>query len=188
MKKAAKRRVFVAVVLLICLAFCLTAQAASPVKTGTFSKVVSCSSRHTTTAKLTSVLTSTKYSAALTPEFSHTSGRDTNYLCVQTKQAVQNSSANINESTSYGNTFVELANGAYLYDRVTCSVISGRYYKVPSSTASGQYVFRASFPGATIYENVDEVSSNGTRSLYYRSVSYVPSSISCEIVLMRVGS
>lgn len=187
MNRLFKVSVTLALVLTMVFAFTATASAAGTIPTGTYKQVLDCSSQHTTTAILQVFTGNTRGGAFVTDKVSHTNGKDTNYICTRTVVTTMPSSSPIGVGT-YGSAFDALANNLLLKDSVDCAIRAGETYKILSKEPTGGYKFRASFPGATLYENVERCSGQyGVEALYYQSVQYVPCESTCEITYSRVS-
>lgn len=158
------------------------------VSQATYEQQVASGSNYTVTANLVIKGGSgrIRYSTKFGVSVAHTEGTTTSYLATRTLSRTQNGTANISGG-SYGSTFVTLAQKQNLQDSVTCSMISGHYYLVDSDYSTGTYDFRVAFPGATLYENVNQTSSSGTTSLYYREITYVPSNSNAKVVPYKIG-
>ncbi len=189
MKKIVKRIAIMTLALVIALV--PVAQAATTitpvVDQVTYEQQVGSGSNYTVTASVIIKGGSSRirYSTKFGVSVAHTAGTTTNYLATKTMSRTQNGTANISGG-SYGSTFVSLARNENLTDSVTCSMISTQYYRVDSDYSTGTYDFRVAFPGAMLYENVDQTSSSGTTSLYNRVITYVPSSSNAVVVPYKI--
>ncbi len=189
MKKIVKRIAIMTLALVMALVPIVQAATVTPVVSqATYEKQVASGSNYTVTARLIIKGGSSRirYSTKFGVSVAHTAGITTNYTATKTMSRTQNGTANISGG-SYGSTFVSLASKENLADSASCSMISGRTYQVPSTFVTGTYDFRVAFPGATLYENVDQVSSSGTSSLYYREITYVPSSMNAQVIPYQIS-
>ena len=186
MTQLTRRFVAVALIFAIALSSMVVAHGASPVSDGTYTRTLTSGSSYSIIAKLIVDGGLTRYSAAFSGTKYHTSGNNTPYTCTQTQTKTQGATGSI-EGSSYGSTFTSMANSVGLYQTAPCSFVAGTIYYISASAPSGTYGFRAVFPGATIYENVDQHSSSGVTSLFYHSVTYVPSRTNVAVEPYKIG-
>lgn len=189
MKKLVKRIAIMTLALVMALVPVAQAATVTPVVSeATYETQIASGSNYTIKASLVVNGGSSRirYSTQFGVSVSHTRGTTTSYLATKTQSRTQNSTANISSGT-YGSAFASLAQYEYLKDSVTCGLESGNYYYVPSGNATGTYDFRVAFPGAKLYENVNQISSSGSKSLYYREITYVPSSSKAVVVPYKIG-
>ncbi len=189
MKKIVKRIAIMTLALVMALVPVAQAATVTPVVSqATYEQQVGSGSNYTVTASLVIKGGSSRirYSTKFGVSASHTKGTRTTYLATRTLTRTQSGTANISGG-SYGSTFVSLAQYQNLVDSASCSMLAGHNYYVESDDETGTYDFRVAFPGATLYENVDQVSSSGSKSLYYREITYVPSSSNAVVVPYKIG-